>query len=774
MADLRQFQLRTVSASQPRESLQKIDYARLGDDLLARADTLLADWFPQGKKLGHEFKVGSLNGEAGASLSINIKTGVWKDFSTGDTGGDLIALYAARLGMSQHDAAMDLSSDAPPTRDSVETPRAAATALPKTRNWLPAAPDQSSHDCAHHAHGKPSCTWPYHDPEGQLIGYVARYDPEGQRKQFCPWTTDAKGWLAKKWIGIQPLYGMDLLAARPGAPVLLVEGEKACDAARLICGEEYVCITWPGGASAYRDADWAALTGRSVLIWPDNDKAGLDAATGICAILARTVEHLATLDVSGMTAKWDAADAVSDGWDRTRFDAWLGEQFSATYPPSDVGVVVTSSDAGGQPNSGATPTDGIGTASDMKVTDEDNMTASLPAPSHTVGRFEFVSAGQLLIPKPVFFLIDEMIETECLAMLFGATGSGKSFLAIGWSCSVATGTPWLDRDVKKGAVFYLAGEGHAGIARRLAAWELHSGHSLETAPLFVSKIPAQLMDIGSAIAVTAEIERLAVEHGSPALIVVDTFARNMGSGDENSNADIAVFVSHIDQMRARLGCVVLLVHHTGHMEGERARGGSALPAAMDCIFRMDSKASCMTVVSIKSKEAELSKPLALALEQFELPDWIDAKGRVMSSAVLVSGVNSAASSGKEMTLSKVQNDALFAFYIAAREQGKLDTSGKFAGLDVEAWRTQVYRASTADSIEAKKKSFQRVRSDLVRLGQVSVDNDIYRLHGFQKILHGSFAASLRNKRVESSIDDDYRDTGHERDIDGTCPGIASL
>ncbi|MBK9442974.1 MAG: AAA family ATPase [Comamonadaceae bacterium] len=71
------------------------------------------------------------------------------------------------------------------------------------------------------------------------------------------------------------------------------------------------------------------------------------------------------------------------------------------------------------------------------------------------GGFEFVIAGQLLIPKPVVFLIDEMIETDCVAMVFGASGSGKSFLAIDWSCSVATGTPWLDRDVKQGSVFYL-------------------------------------------------------------------------------------------------------------------------------------------------------------------------------------------------------------------------------------------------------------------------------------------------------------------------------
>lgn len=51
------------------------------------------------------------------------------------------------------------------------------------------------------------------------------------------------------------------------------------------------------------------------------------------------------------------------------------------------------------------------------------------------------------------------------------------------------------------------------------------------------------MDASAAMEVEHEIARLAECHGQPALIVVDTLARNMGAGDENSNADIGTFVS---------------------------------------------------------------------------------------------------------------------------------------------------------------------------------------------------------------------------------------
>lgn len=174
-----------------------------------------------------------------------------------------------------------------------------------------------------------------------------------------------------------------------------------------------------------------------------------------------------------------------------------------------------------------------------------------------------------------------------------------------------TGLAWLGREVTQGAVFYLAGEGHAGVSRRLKAWELHHGKSLANAPLFVSKTPAALMDAASAEAVTRAIEELCTAQGAPALIVIDTFARNMGEGDENSNADVGLFVNHLDQMKARLGCCVLLVHHTGHLEAQRARGSSALPAAMDSIFRTDKKPNGPQLVHIKSKESELSATLAL-------------------------------------------------------------------------------------------------------------------------------------------------------------------
>ena len=89
--------------------------------------------------------------------------------------------------------------------------------------------------------------------------------------------------------------------------------------------------------------------------------------------------------------------------------------------------------------------------------------------------FEFVSAGELTAtPKPVSYLIDGLIETEALCLLFAPPSAGKSFVSISMAAAIATGKDWLGRGTRQGAVFYLAGEGHAGLARRLKAWEVNN------------------------------------------------------------------------------------------------------------------------------------------------------------------------------------------------------------------------------------------------------------------------------------------------------------
>jgi hypothetical protein len=77
--------------------MPKIDYPALAAAALNQAETLLADWLPGGRRRdGREWKALNptrVDGHEG-SFSVNVDTGAWADFTTGDKGGDLIALCA--------------------------------------------------------------------------------------------------------------------------------------------------------------------------------------------------------------------------------------------------------------------------------------------------------------------------------------------------------------------------------------------------------------------------------------------------------------------------------------------------------------------------------------------------------------------------------------------------------------------------------------------------------------------------------------------------------
>lgn len=186
--------------------------------------------------------------------------------------------------------------------------------------------------------GEPARVWPYRDADGDLLGYIARYETDNG-KEIRAWTWGARGeeppaWGCYQWTAPRPLYGLDRLAARSGAPVLIVEGEKAADAAQELLGQ-YVVITWPGGHGAWSKADFGALKGRSVLLWPDADlkkatakqaeklgiaegdvlpyheQPGQRAMFQVAALLAdpRGLNcKVRIINVEGMPDGWDAAD----------------------------------------------------------------------------------------------------------------------------------------------------------------------------------------------------------------------------------------------------------------------------------------------------------------------------------------------------------------------------------------------------------------------------------------------------------------------------------
>jgi hypothetical protein len=101
-----------------------------------------------------------------------------------------------------------------------------------------------------------------------------------------------------------------------------------------------LAVTWPNGGKSVHYADWPALRGRDLYLWPDADEEGEHAMLGKPADGAMPakpgVAQLATAAGANVKAViewdrsmpkgWDVADAVRDGWSRTDTITWMNKQ----------------------------------------------------------------------------------------------------------------------------------------------------------------------------------------------------------------------------------------------------------------------------------------------------------------------------------------------------------------------------------------------------------------------------------------------------------------
>ncbi|MCZ6608357.1 MAG: hypothetical protein O7A64_11885 [Alphaproteobacteria bacterium] len=89
---------------------QRIDFAAVNRAALAALPALLRRWLPDGRQVGREYLARNpLRADRrSGSFKINVRTGRWADFATGDAGGDVISLCAYLAGIGQAEAAQSL------------------------------------------------------------------------------------------------------------------------------------------------------------------------------------------------------------------------------------------------------------------------------------------------------------------------------------------------------------------------------------------------------------------------------------------------------------------------------------------------------------------------------------------------------------------------------------------------------------------------------------------------------------------------------------------
>lgn len=320
----------------------RLDFAAVNSAALGSLESLCCEWFPAGKKDGHEFRIGSINGEPGSSLSINLSTGRWADFAGDLKGSDPISLLAAIRGSKQGEAAKELAQRLSLGNLSGSAPKADYESKPSSASdWeaLPNAPEGCHEpDLNHYKHGRPVATWPYFTADGRHVGLICRFDLTDGSKEVLPitWCEHVSGkqsWRWKSFAKPRPLYNLPgVVHAHADKWVLIVEGEKTAEAAKRLLPNLAV-TTWSGGSKAVSLADWSPIADRKVLFWPDADEPGRK-----CIELIR--KQLPNVRIvtppQGVAEGWDLADAEAEGWTTDTVRAHIRGEPKTTPLPAEL------------------------------------------------------------------------------------------------------------------------------------------------------------------------------------------------------------------------------------------------------------------------------------------------------------------------------------------------------------------------------------------------------------------------------------------------------
>jgi putative DNA primase/helicase len=224
-----------------------------------------------------------------------------------------------------------------------------------------------------------------------------------------------------------------------------------------------------------------------------------------------------------------------------------------------------------------------------------------------VRRLDYVLASDL--PDVDEDFDDELVEgvlgRAVMAVMYGASNSGKTFAAIDLGAAVCRGERWLGKNAVPGIVLYLATEAAGSVRMRLKAYQRL--HNVRARGFVIVQSPINLFDgqadVTAVLAIVGEIESLYGE--KVVLIIGDTLARIAAGANENSGEDMGVVIDHADAIRAATGATFLWIHHSGKDQARGARGWSGMQAAIDTEIEVTADEALGTRVAEITKQRDL-------------------------------------------------------------------------------------------------------------------------------------------------------------------------
>jgi archaellum biogenesis ATPase FlaH len=197
-------------------------------------------------------------------------------------------------------------------------------------------------------------------------------------------------------------------------------------------------------------------------------------------------------------------------------------------------------------------------------------------------RFRLKDTSEFIVRQKASWIVKGLIPNASLGVIYGASGSGKSFFVLDLMAAVARAVAWRNLKVTGARVCWIAAEGQEDMRKRVQAYCQHNGIQSTELPMdFIDQAPNFL----EAADIKAVIKQMRLK-GQFDVVVVDTLAQVMAGGNENSGEDMGRVLAYCREITRLTGAMVILIHHSGKDESRGARGWSGLRAAADFEFEI--------------------------------------------------------------------------------------------------------------------------------------------------------------------------------------------
>lgn len=305
-------------------------------------------------------------------------------------------------------------------------------------------------------------------------------------------------------------------------------------------------------------------------------------------------------------------------------------------------------------------------------------------------RFNFEPVHQFSSATALPWIIKGVLPQAGLAVVYGASGSGKSFAVLDMGMAIARGLPWRGKRTKQGRVAYIAAEGADGFRKRIAAYAQHQGVDLAGVPMTVLNAAPNLLEKQDAVDVAKGVKA----SGGADVIIIDTLAQTTPGANENAGEDMGKALGYCKRIHEVTGALVLLIHHSGKDATKGARGWSGVRAACDAELEVVRSEAGRALRLTKNKDGEdgLEWGFDLEVVQIGVDEDLDpiTSCVVIETAMPVIGAGALRKLGKN---EKVVNEVLQEYAIA-------QTAGiEVAPVLAEAAKRMMVR----DGVEADKK-----------------------------------------------------------------------